>query len=200
MSTGVEATGDLLFGQIRGRVLGLLYGHPQESFYLRQIARTTESSPGAVQRELESLSGIGLIERSVVGNQVFFRVNRSHPVYGEMRSLVAKTVGAFHRIRSALAPLEQRIALAFVYGSLASGEENSASDVDLMVIGDATLRDVLGRLATLESDIGREVNPTVYTASEFKKKMKAGNHFLQSVMDGEKVVLMGREDELGKVG
>src|ERR1700722_4265877 len=116
MSTYIGATGDLLFGQIRGRVLGLLYGHPQESFYLRQIARTTESSPGAVQRELESLSRVGLIERSVLGNQVFFRANHNHPVYTEMRSLVAKTVGAFHQIQSALEPLEKRISLAFVYG------------------------------------------------------------------------------------
>jgi predicted nucleotidyltransferase len=200
MSTYIGATGDLLFGQIRGRVLGLLYGHPQESFYLRQIARTTESSPGAVQRELESLSRVGLIERSVLGNQVFFRANHNHPVYTEMRSLVAKTVGAFHQIQSALAPLEKRISLAFVYGSLVRGQEKSKSDIDLMVIGDATLREVLGRLATLESAIGREVNPTVYTVSEFRKKMKAGNHFLRSVMAGDRVVLMGREDELGKVG
>ena len=200
MSTYIGATGDLLFGQIRGRVLGLLYGHPQESFYLRQIARTTESSPGAVQRELESLSRVGLIERSVLGNQVFFRANHNHPVYTEMRSLVAKTVGAFHQIQSALEPLEKRISLAFVYGSLVRGQEKSKSDIDLMVIGDATLREVLGRLATLESAIGREVNPTVYTVSEFRKKMKAGNHFLRSVMAGDRVVLMGREDELGKVG
>jgi len=200
MSTVGSALGDLLFGQTRGGVLRLLFGHPGEKFYVRQIAREVGGSAGSVQRELETLALVGLISRSKLGMQVFYEANRDHPTYPEMRSLIQKTMGVFQLLEAALAPLAGRIALAFVYGSLARGEESAASDVDLMVVGDATLDEVLERLAPVERTIGRAVNPTLYSLSEFRTKLGAGNHFLTSVMRGEKMMLIGDADELGEVG
>jgi predicted nucleotidyltransferase len=109
-------------------------------------------------------------------------------------------VGVFHALRSALEALSKRIVVAFVYGSVARGEETATSDIDLMVVGDAKLDDVLSRLSEVEKTIGRPVNPTVYSVAEFKSKLVNGNHFLNAVLKGKKVFLLGDEDELGKVG
>jgi predicted nucleotidyltransferase len=200
-SPGVPKTlRNLLFGQTRGSVLALLYGTPDQPFFVRQIARQTEiSSVGAVQRELETLAAVGLISRSTLGNQVFYQANREHPAYAELHSLIAKTLGIFQQLRSALAPLAKRISVAFVYGSIAAGEEKAGSDVDLMVIGDVTLDEVLQCLAPAERAIGRPINPTVYSLSEFKSKLHARNHFLSAVMRGKNKFLIGDADDLRKV-
>jgi len=192
--------GDLLFGRTRGAILALLYGRADQSFYTRQIAREVDASVGAVQRELENLSKVGLITRSSVGSQVFYQVNRNAPIFREMQGLVNKPIGIFGVLRSALQPLAKRVLVAFVYGSVAREQETAQSDVDLMVVGKATLDEVLSRLSTVEKSIGRPVNPTVYSVAEFKSKLASGNHFLAAVLKGQKVFLLGDEDELRKVG
>jgi predicted nucleotidyltransferase len=200
MRTTANSPGNVLFGQTRGGILALLYGHVDESFYVREVARHLGTSVGAVQRELAKLSEVGLINRSGVGNQVFYQANRNSPVFGEMRALVAKTVGIFRVLSSALEPLANRIAVAFVYGSIARQEEKADSDVDLMIVGKVTLDEVLAHLGNLEASLGRTVNPTVYSSREYKAKISSGNHFLNAVMQGEKVFLLGDEDELRKMG
>jgi predicted nucleotidyltransferase len=195
MSLSVSALGNMLFGQTRGGVLALLYGHSGQTFYLRQISREIGASVGAVQRELQSLSKIGLIERSDSGHQVYFRANRAHPVFAELNALVAKTVGVFHQLSSALAPFAQRISLAFVYGSMARQDEKARSDVDLMVVGDITLDEVLAQLAPVERAIGRSINPMIYSVNEFKAKQQSGNHFLRAVLRSKTVPLIGEINE-----
>ena len=192
---------DVLFGKGRGAVLALLYGHPGQSFYYRQIVRQLATlSPGTVQRELDLLSRVGLIERSATGNQVFYSANTKHPIFPELRSLVSKTVGTIQVLRLALADISQRITTAFVYGSIARQEETAESDIDLMVIGTAKLEEVLEAVEEVESSVGRAVNPTVYSVREFRKKIVEGNHFLTSVLRGEKVFLIGDENELTELG
>jgi hypothetical protein len=129
---------DLLFGRTRGAILALLFGHADQSFYTRQIAREVDASVGAVQRELENLSKVGLIVRNSVGSQVFYQANRDAPIFREMQGLVNKTVGIFSVLRSALHPLAKRVLVAFVYGSVAREEETAQSDVDLLVVGSLT--------------------------------------------------------------
>jgi predicted nucleotidyltransferase len=192
--------GDVLFGKARGAILALLYGHPEEQFYYRQITRQLRDvSSGTLQRELDTLRQLGLVERSSLGKQVFYKANVRHPIYPELRALVSKTVGVFHLLGSALAPLADRIRVAFVYGSMARQEEKAESDIDLMVIGSASLEDVIAQLSETERMLGRALNPTVYSAAEFGRKLGSGNHFLSSVMKREKVFLIGDGDELGKV-
>ena len=201
MRAKAGALADVLFGKGRGAILALLYGHPDQSFYYRQITRRLNGvSVGTLQRELDTLSQLALIDRSTVGKQVFYRANRNHPVFPELRALVAKTVGAIQVLRSALATLAERISFAFIYGSMARQEEKAESDIDLLIVGKVTLEDVLARVGDLEKSLGRAVNPTVYSLGEFKSKLAGGNHFLNSVVRGEKVFLMGDEDELRKVG
>ena len=191
---------DLLFGRTRGAVLALLYGRADQSFYTREIAREIDASVGAVQRELENLSKVGLILRKSVGSQVYYQANRETPIFPEMRALINKTIGVFGVLSSALRPLSKQIIAAFVYGSVAREQETAQSDVDLMVVGKATLDQVLSRVSTTEKAIGRSINPTVYSVAEFKSKLATENHFLTSVLKGHKVFLLGDEDELRKMG
>ena len=126
MRAKAETVENVLFGKGRGAILGLLYEHPDQSFYYRQLTRELKGlSVGTLQRELDTLSQLGLVERSAVGKQVFYRANRSHPIFPELRALVAKTIGAIPTLRSALAPLANRISVAFVYGSMARRGRNS---------------------------------------------------------------------------
>jgi uncharacterized protein len=200
MGTNSKSLGDLLFGQTRGRVLALLYGMPDQTFFVRQIAREIGTSVGSVQRELETLSEVGLLNRTTIGRQVFYQANSHHPAFADVRSLIAKTSGIFHQLRSALASLASQIVFALVYGSIARGDEDAGSDVDLMIVGNVTLDDVLAQLTSVENAIRRPINPTVYSLKEFKAKIKDGNHFLTSVLHGKKMLLIGDEDELRKMG
>jgi predicted nucleotidyltransferase len=192
--------GNLLFGRTRGAILALLYGRTDRSFYTRQIAREVDASVGAVQRELENLSKVGLIVRSSVGSQVFYQANRHAPIFREMQALVNQTIGIFSLLRSALYPLADRILVAFVYGSVAREQETAQSDVDVMVVGKATLDEILSQFSKVEKNIGRPINPTVYSAREYRAKLASGNHFLTSVLRGQKEFLLGNEDELRKMG
>lgn len=108
--------------------------------------------------------------------------------------------GIFHQLHSALAPLAAQITFALVYGSIARGDEDAESDVDLMIVGNVTLDDVLTQLAPVERAIGRSINPAVYSLKEFRSRIKDGNHFLTSVLHGKKMLLIGEEDELRKMG
>lgn len=195
-----ERTGEVLFGRTRRSVLGLLYGHADEEFYLREIIRAAGVGQGSIQRELETLVGAGLVLRRVHGRQVYFRANPENPIYRELRGLLVKTAGVADVLREALAPLAAGIHVAFVYGSVARGEERRASDIDLMVVGDVSFADASQALASAQRRLGREVNPTVYTPAEFKQKLAAGQHFLRSVVEREKLFLFGNEHDLRRLG
>jgi uncharacterized protein len=196
MRTGKRSLGDLLFGQTRGRVLALLYGRPDEAYHLREIARRTETSVGSIQRELSALADAGLISKSALGNQVFYRANAANPLFSDLRSLVAKTTGIFKLLEHALAPLSASIDFAFVYGSVATGQDTASSDIDLMIVGLTTLDQVLDALSPVEKLLLRPVNPTIYTPEDFEQKLRAGNHFLRSLQNSKKVFLIGGEDGL----
>jgi len=200
MGTRVTSLSDVLFGQTRRAVLSLLYGHADEEFYLRQIIRAAGIGQGTVQRELERLVGAGLVRRRQHGRQVYFQANPDNPVYQELRGMLLKTAGVADVLRGALTPLAARIRVAFIYGSVARGEERRASDVDLMVVGDVSFSEVVGVLGPAQERLGREVNPTVFTVPEFRTRLKAGQHFVRSVMRQEKVFLCGDEHDTGSLG
>jgi uncharacterized protein len=197
MGTAITLS-DTLFGRTRGAVLAVLYGHVGESYYLRQLARMTGIALGPVQRELRQLVDAGLVTKRIQGTQTLFTANESSPVFAEMRSLVAKTVGMHDILLASLRPLEKKIDVAFVYGSVARGGETEQSDVDLMVVGTARFADVVDRIADAQKTLNREINPTVYTAREFTSKLR-GN-FLKTVLDGKKLFLIGDENDLRELG
>ena len=187
---------EALFGKTRRAALGLFYGHADESFYLRQIVRTLNLGQGAVQRELTRLTGAGLVVRRRQGNQVYFQANRDCPIFPELKTLVVKTSGVTEVLRGALTELGKKIIVAFLYGSMATGREKATSDVDLMVVGDVSVGALAGGLHHAQKTLAREINPTVYSPFEFRKKIKAGHHFLKSVLKEPKLFVIGGPREL----
>jgi predicted nucleotidyltransferase len=189
-----------LFGQTRRALLALLYGHPDEAYYLRQLARAGGLGLGGVQREVKRLAGAGILRRTIRGHQVYYQANPECPVFPELKGLVVKTSGAADALREALARLADRIKVAFIHGSMARLQQTNASDVDLMVVGAVSFGDVVATLSTAQELIHREINPTVYSPAEFSSKLKARHHFLSSVLRNEKVFVVGDEHELARLG
>lgn len=196
MTASLSAT---LFGRTRQALLAKLYGHPDEAFYVRQLIRAVRGGLGAVQRELKELTQAGIIQRQVRGRQVYYQANSQCPIYAELRGIVLKTAGAADVLRSHLQSLAEHIRVAFVYGSVARGEEGRGSDIDLMVIGDASFGDVVTALGPAQNALGREINPTVYSADEFHKKAAAKHHFVTTVIKGRKLFVLGEERELTRL-
>jgi len=155
---------------------------------------------GALQRELKGLSEAGIVRRTVRGNQVYYQAEPECPAFGELKGLVLKTFGLADVLRGALAPLSNRIRVAFVHGSFARGTVRASSDVDLLVIGEVTFAEVVAALSEAQRVLGREVNPTIYPPDEFRSKLAAGHHFLNSVLSTDKVFLIGDENELARLG
>lgn len=147
---GADKLASVLFGKAQQAVLGLLFGRPDESFYVREIVRATRVGQGAVQRELQQLAEAGIIDRVVRGRQVFYQANRGCPIFTELQGLVVKTAGVADVLRVALAPLVDRIVVAFVFGSFASGEPRKTSDVDVLVVGDATFGEIVSALSAAQ--------------------------------------------------
>jgi predicted nucleotidyltransferase len=201
MSTELEISklGSTLFGKTRRAVLSLLYSHPDESFYLRQIARVTGAGMGSLQRELKQLSEAGIIQRSEIGRQAFFKANSDSPVFSELRNLIIKTFGVADVLRAALSPLSDKIQVAFIFGSMAGGEFKRGSDVDVMVIGDTPFAEIVAALSSVQETLAREINPTVYAFEEFRSKLAENHHFLKIVLNGPKLFLIGDENELEKL-
>lgn len=185
-----------LFGKARGAVLGLLYGRPDESFYVRQIARAAGAGHGAVQRELRVLSGASLIERYERDNQVYYRANRRCSIFQELRSLMAKTAGLANIMADALTPFEEDVTLAFIYGSQADGTATSTSDIDIMVVGNVDEMDLHRAIAKVEGQLGRTINYSLMKEREFHRRLKEEGGFVQRVVAGPKIIIRGSIDEV----
>lgn len=188
-----------LFGKTRTAVLSALLLRPENALHVRELARITGASAGSLHRELRLLADMGFLLREEAGRQVYYRANPNHPVHEELAKLLRKTAGVVDVLREALDPLADKMELAFVYGSVAAGTERPTSDVDLMVLGKLSFRDLVLSLTQAQSVLGREVNPTVMTREEFAKMLAANDPFAQSVMKGPKLWVKGGDDELGEL-
>jgi predicted nucleotidyltransferase len=178
----------------RSRVLAALLLHPERDLYLREIALRAGVSLSSVQKEVARLTDAGILLRARRGRQTFYRANTRSPLFAELRAILLKTVGLGDALRQALAAMP--VAVAFVYGSIAAGEDREGSDADLMVIGDATPRTVSDALGEVERELGREVNAVVLTEHEFRARIARGDPFLANVTVGPKLFVIGDEDAL----
>ncbi len=195
-----DPIGAALFGATRQAVLRLFFGHADQRFYQRQAVRLIGLGSGTVQRDLERLTRAGILTRTVDGRQTYYQANRDCAVFEELHGIVRKTFGVADVLHSALGAGAERIRLAFLYGSVAVGSETAASDVDVMIVGDKiSLDEVVSLLAETQTELRREVNPTVYRVDEFCRKLAEGHHFLSSVVAGPKIFLVGNEGELRRL-
>lgn len=188
----LRSLADALFSSTQQRVLGLLFGQPERSFFATEIIARIGAGSGAVQRELKKLADSGLVTVSHIGNQKHYQANPKSPVFSELCGLVQKTVGLAEPLRQALAFASAQIELALVYGSVAKGTATAASDIDLLLVSDTlTLESVYNLLTEAEQSLGRTINPTLYTTGEFQQRLKNDNPFLRRVLAGESLVLQG---------
>jgi predicted nucleotidyltransferase len=188
---------DALFSTVQQHVLGLLFGHPERSFYASELIQLVGSGSGAVQREIARLEQSGLVTMRRSGTQKHYQANRKSPLFAELRSIARKTVGLAEPLRAALQPLKPQIATSFVYGSVAKRRDTAASDIDLMVLSDSlTYADVFRVLEPLSTRLGRRVNPSVYSRAEWVKRVKGGNAFATRVLAQPKLWIIGSEHDL----
>lgn len=186
---------DALFSKVRQRVLAVLFGAPDRSFYTNEVIGLVQSGAGAVQRELADLAAAGLLSVRKLGNQKHFQANTASPVFAELRSLVLKTSGLADVLRAALLPLAPQIAMAFVFGSMAKQQDTAASDVDLLVVSDTLgYGDVFGALESASQTLGRTINPALYSAADFQARQLGDNAFINRVMQQPKIWLIGQEE------
>ena len=191
---------DALFTKSQQRVLAVLFGQPQRSFYANEIITLAGGGSGAVQRELAKLADAGLIKSLRIGNQKHYQANADSPIFAELRSIVIKTFGLTEVLRVALAELDAQIALALVYGSVAKGNEHAASDIDLMVVGELVSHSqLLAALLPAQQTLGRPINPTLYTPAEFVLRVKEGRSFITRVLEQPKIFVKGNEDDIARL-
>ena len=197
-STAIESgIAAALFSATQQRVLGLLFGQPDRSFFANEIIALAGAGSGATQRELAKLELASLVKTSRVGNQKHYQANSDSPIYAELASIIAKTVGIVEPLRAALAPLAKKIHVAFVYGSIAKKSDTAKSDIDIMVIAsDLSYADVYAALEIAEARLARTISPTVQSPAEWRKKMSAKNAFTIKVSTQPKLFLIGDEATL----
>ncbi len=188
--TETTAIGDALFTKTQQKVLGLLYGKPEQSFYLNEIVRLAGMGKGSVNRELLKLVSAGLLTVSKQGNQNHYQANASNPIFSELKLIVQKSFGIVDVIKSSLSFLLPKLDMAFIYGSVAKQSEHAGSDIDLMLVGDdLSYSEVMGLLDNAEQQLARTINPTLLTAIEFEKRITEGQSFLTRVMEQPKIWL-----------
>lgn len=187
----------LLFKDYRRRVLGLLLLHPDKQYHVREIARLTGTVAGTLHKELTRLAETGVLVKETSGNQVYYRADRTCPVFEELASILRKTSGLVDVLADALAPLAEKISVAFVYGSVARGKETAGSDIDIILISDLEFSEVVAALYPAQEVLGREINPKVYSQKEWQNMIKKRDVFIKEVMAGPNLFIIGAADGLG---
>ena len=189
-----------LFSRVQSRVLGIIFGQPDQEFQLTEIISKANSGRGAVQRELEKLTEVGIVAKAAYGNRKLYHANRESPVFNELHQLVLKTVGVVDPLREALTPYRQFITSAFVYGAIAKGKDTARSDIDVMIIGGLVYSEVFAALQQAEKHLARPVNPNLMTTSDWGRKVKAKSSFVTEILNQPKLFVVGNEDELRRLG
>lgn len=187
MTTLAEA----LFTSTQQRLLGLLYVKPERSFYLKELLRLTGMGVATIKRELDRMVDAGILTRTRIGNQHHYQANPACPIHAELAAIARKTMGLADTLRKSLDPLADRITWAFIFGSMASGNENPGSDVDLMVVGDMDLAKLSRAVYPAQEVIGREVNPKLYRPTEWQALVRSDDGFAREILDKPRIDLIG---------
>lgn len=190
---------DFIFSPYRRQVLALLLLRPDERFHVRELERLTGISAGSLHRELKAMAEAGLLIREHQGNQVLYQADRSCFIYEELGSIFRKTVGMGSELTTALEPLADRIAVAFVFGSMASGKQHAKSDLDICVLGEVELLDVVMALASVQESLRREINPVVMSAKQFANALAEQERFAERLVAEPKIFVIGDENEFRKL-
>ncbi len=189
-----SAITDGLFPKGKRKILTLFFLHPDKRFYYREVIRLIGSTPGPVLRELRALTKAGILEVEPIGIQKFYKANRDCPIFSELRGIVQKTFGIANVLAETLKAHEDKIRIALIYGSVATGEDTAKSDIDLLVVGSLSFRELSLILSDVEGSLNRPVNPTLYSVEQFAGELAANNHFIKSVLSSKVIYLIGSKD------
>jgi predicted nucleotidyltransferase len=181
--------------KIRRDLLTLFFTNPTQEYYLRELERLLGYSAGSIRRELLKLQSDSLFKTKKTGNLLFYSLNKTHPLFEELRSIVFKTTGVEGSLKRILAPLK-KIKLAFIYGSFASKSEKLSSDVDVMIIGDPEISLLNEKIVELEQKLKREINATIYSWKEYQSRKKAQSGFILDLLKKPKIMIVGNQDDL----
>ena len=193
--------GDALFTKTQQKILCLLFQKPDTTFYLNEIVLLAGIGKGTIKRELDKMTAANLLTIKHIGNQKHYQANSSAPVYSELIAITRKTFGIANIIRQSLEPIRESINFAFIYGSIAKATDTARSDTDLMIIGnDLAYADIMNLLIPAETELQRAINPSIYLLSDFNDKLQQGNRFLTRILQQEKIVIMGKENVIRKIG
>jgi uncharacterized protein len=185
---------EILSSRTRAEIFKLLFGPAEEQLHIREIERRSGLNDRTIRQELTKLLKLDLVIDRKDSNRIYYKANKSNPLYPDIRNLVLKSIGMVDVLREALQ--DKRIQIAFVFGSISQGKETADSDVDLFIIGQIGMRAVSTLLSGVAEKIGREINPHVMTRDEFKKRRTSKEHFLTSVINSPKLFIVGTEDDL----
>jgi DNA-binding transcriptional ArsR family regulator len=193
-----DSTLAAIFSPTRQAILTALFLRPEKAWYLSELAAAMGTRPSSLQREIDALVRVGILEKRVDGRRSYVQANRDSPIFSELHGLIEKTSGVVPMLRQAIARAKG-LKIAFLYGSMARGEEGASSDVDVMLIGNLSTMDITPRLREVEKAVARQINPTVFSGDEFVKRVAEKNHFLRTVLRDKKIMLVGTEDELDAI-
>lgn len=184
----------IIKSRTRSSILALFFNHPGNEYYLRQIEGLTGYSVGNIRREMGMLEADGLFISRNIGRIKLYSLNKTYPLYNEIKSIIRKTIGIEGSLKAELKRFKD-IDFAFIYGSLAEEKDKVLSDVDIIVIGKVSPKEMKALFFEYQAKIGRETNSTVYRPDEFLKKLKDKNHFISSLVKAKKIFIKGEENE-----
>lgn len=194
----MDTLSEILSSRSRASVFTLLFSGSEKELHVREIQRRSKLNDSTLRQELKKLARLDLVKGRKDSNRIYYRANRDHPLFPEIRNLVIKTSGLVQVLRESIG--DQGVSVAFVFGSTAAGKESAESDVDLFVIGDMGFRDLSERISGCPEEIGREINPHVMTKDEFRKRLESGEHFISQVLKSPKIFIAGSDHDLKAMG
>jgi len=189
----------ILSSKVRAAIFRNLFGVNAVELHMREIQRAAACTIGPIQVELKKLLALQLVTARRNSNRLYYQANQEHPLYPDIRSMVLKTSGLGDYLKELLSGRDD-IETAFIFGSMASGEDTPASDIDLMVIGTIGLRALSTVLSDFRTRVGRELNPHVFTQAEFMKRRQDGEHFITNVISSPMILVKGTGDDITQMG
>ena len=190
---------DPLLTRTKQGLLAATILQPDKKWYFRELARQLHMQPSSIQRDLSALTEAGLLERHHDGNRVYYQAQRECPIFPELEQILIKTVGVVEVVREALKPVRKKIEIAFIYGSIASGKTRAESDVDIMIFGDVGFEKIARLFHSIETQLGRQVNATVYTVEDLQRRLKQESHFLRTVLGSPVLFIQGARHDLERL-
>jgi len=183
----------LLKTRLRRKLLTYSFTHPDDNYYVRELAGLIDEDVGNLSRELRRLEEEGLYSSFSKGRIKFYSLNKKYPLYKELKRIIFKTEGVEGSLKD-LVFRYKGIPFAFIHGSYAKNREKKISDIDLVLIGKSPQNEFTRQIRDLESKLNREINFTFYSKEEFDKERKKQGGFLDVVLRDRIIILKGRLD------